>query len=270
MNKLKRIVLMPLIIILIFVGGTYAIQVKSVNNDLKSIETKVIRFHVIANSDSIEDQALKLKVRDKVLEYISPKLKESVNIEESRKILKENDESIIKICETVIENSGFSYGVKTTLSKENFPVKSYGNITLPQGNYEAYRILIGNGNGKNWWCVMFPPLCFVDITKGEVSYDKTKAQMEKVLSDEEYSLVENRQPKEKIQVKFKVLEIIKDVKISYDKAKTQIQNGLSVKENDVVKNRKPKEKIQINNTSRGNSSEPMSIIHENRVNRELF
>jgi stage II sporulation protein R len=212
MNKLKRILCMLLILIIIFVGVVYASDINSANKDLKSIESKLIRFHVIANSDSVEDQALKLKVRDKVLEYISPKLKESNSIEASRKILKENDENIIKICETVIKNNGYVYGVKTTLSEENFPVKSYGNITLPQGNYEAYRILIGSGNGKNWWCVMFPPLCFVDITKGEVSYDKTKAQMQKVLSSKEYDMVENRKPKGKIQVKFKVLEILKNFK----------------------------------------------------------
>jgi stage II sporulation protein R len=232
MSKLKRILCMSLVLIIIFVGVVYASEVNNDNKDLKSIESKLIRFHVIASSDSIEDQALKLKVRDKVLEYISPKLKESNSIEESRKILKENDENIIKICETVIRNNGYVYGVKTTLSKENFPVKVYGNITLPQGNYEAYRILIGDGNGKNWWCVMFPPLCFVDISKGEVSYDKTKAQMENVLSSKEYAMVENRKPKEKIKVKFKLIEIIRNFRSK-------------------------------------NSPKPMGIIYENQSSREL-
>jgi len=252
MNKLKRILCMLLILIIIFVGGAYASEVKNANDNLRSLESKVIRFHVIANSDSIEDQALKLKVRDKVLEYISPKLKESNSIEASRKILKENDKNIIKICETVIKNSGYVYGIKTTLSKENFPVKSYGNITFPQGKYEAYRIVIGKGNGKNWWCVMFPPLCFVDITKGEVSYDETKAQMQKVLSSEEYDMVDNRRPKEKIQVKFKVLEMFKNVK-------AQIQKDLSKKESNSIKNIPSKK-----------STEPTIIIHKNRVESEMF
>lgn len=245
MNKLKKIMYVLLIIAIILEGGAYvsnASEVRNADKDLKSIENKVIRFHVLANSDSVEDQALKLKVRDKVLEYISPKLKESNSIQESRKILKENDDIIIKICETVIKNNGYVYDVKTTLSKENFPVKSYGIITLPQGNYEAYRILIGSGNGKNWWCVMFPPLCFVDITKGQISYDKTKVQMQKVLSSEEYGMVENREPKQKIEVKFKLLEIFKEGEVSFDKVKAHVQKMLSSEENAIVENTKLKEK----------------------------
>jgi len=78
-----------------------------------------------------------------------------------------------------------------TLDKENFPVKTYGNITLPQGEYEAYRIIIGTGEGQNWWCVMFPPICFVDITKGEVAYEETEEEMKKVLDDEEFNMVDN-------------------------------------------------------------------------------
>jgi len=282
MNKLKKIMCILLILTIIFAGGAYvsnASQVKSYDEDLKSIENKVIRFHVLANSDSVEDQALKLKVRDKVLEYISPKLKESTSIESSRKILKENDENIIKICENVIKNSGYFYAVKTTLSKENFPVKSYGNITFPQGNYEAYRILIGTGDGKNWWCVMFPPLCFVDITKGEVSYDETKAEMQKVLSRDEYDMVENTKPKEKIQVKFKLLEIINSVK-------EQIQKDLSNEKYGMVKNTKPKEKVQVKSNANKtipskqkhesniiineNSVRSIPKIHRNRVESEMF
>lgn len=156
-----------------------------------SIENKIIRFHVIANSDKAEDQALKLKVRDKVLEYIAPKLKTSKSIEESRQILMQNDTSIQKIADKVIKDNGYSYKSVTMLSKENFPVKTYGNITLPQGEYEAYRIIIGNGSGKNWWCVMFPPLCFIDITKGEVSYKETEKAMKEVLSQNEYEEVDN-------------------------------------------------------------------------------
>ncbi|MFL0267173.1 stage II sporulation protein R [Candidatus Clostridium radicumherbarum] len=156
-----------------------------------SIENKIIRFHVIANSDKAEDQALKLKVRDKVLEYIAPKLKTSKSIEESRQILMQNDTNIQKIADKVIKDNGYSYKSVTMLSKEDFPVKTYGNITLPQGEYEAYRIIIGNGSGQNWWCVMFPPLCFIDITKGEVSYKETEKAMKEVLSQNEYEEVDN-------------------------------------------------------------------------------
>lgn len=178
----------------------------------QTIEKKVIRFHVIANSDSNEDQALKLKVRDKVLEYIYPKLKDSKNLDESRNILKENDEEIKKVAQDVIMNSGYNYSVNTTLDMENFPIKSYGNITLPQGKYEAYRIIIGSGEGRNWWCVMFPPLCFIDITKGQVANTETEKEMKRVLTDKEYKLIDNTSSQNKsIQVRFKAVDMIKKI-----------------------------------------------------------
>lgn len=172
-------------------GNVNANKMEQTNDVVDEINTKLIRFHVIANSDSDEDQNLKLKVRDKVLEYISPKLKNSQSIEQSRKIIKENDNNIRAIAGDTIKKNGYNYGVKTVLGFENFPVKTYGNITLPQGNYEAYRIIIGEGKGRNWWCVMFPPLCFIDITKGQVAYKETEKEMKKVLSDKEYEEIDN-------------------------------------------------------------------------------
>lgn len=189
----------------------------------ESIESKLIRFHVIANSDTAADQALKLKVRDKVLAYISPKLKESNSIEESRKILLANDDKIKKIAQEVIKSNGYKYSIETTLSKHKFPVKTYGNITLPQGEYEAYRIIIGNGSGQNWWCVMFPPLCFIDISKGETSYEETEKTMKQVLSEKEYESVDNtstdfddqtkeeENDDEKVVIKFKIVEIFHNI-----------------------------------------------------------
>lgn len=159
---------------------------------VEEISEKLIRFHVIANSDREDDQALKLKVRDEVLKYIQPKLKDSKSIEQSREILKNEDKKILDIANEVIKANGYSYNTESTLSKEYFPVKTYGNITLPQGEYEAYRIIIGTGEGKNWWCVMFPPICFVDITKGEVAYEETEKEMKEVLDDKEFEAVNNR------------------------------------------------------------------------------
>ncbi|QAA31415.1 stage II sporulation protein R [Clostridium manihotivorum] len=181
-----------------------------VSNDIKD---KLIRFHVIANSDDKKDQELKLKVRDEILNYISPKLKDSKSIDESRKILKENDEKIKQIAAKVIKDNGYRYSVTSTLDHENFPVKTYGNITLPQGDYEAYRVIIGEGKGQNWWCVMFPPLCFIDITKGQVSYDQTEKQMKRVLTDKEYEEVNNQKSKDKDKIifTFKVKEMFDNI-----------------------------------------------------------
>jgi stage II sporulation protein R len=204
MKKFVTISLALIIIIYIAINGNSA-SVKATQSDVAG---KLIRFHVIANSDDKVDQKLKLKVRDSVLKYITPKLSNCKNIEESRKIINNENKNIKKIAETVIKKNGFKYSVVAKLSEENFPVKTYGNITLPQGKYEAYRIIIGTGTGQNWWCVMFPPLCFVDITKGNVSYQKTEKEMKTVLSDDEYNLVDNTVESNKIVVKFKLVEIL--------------------------------------------------------------
>ncbi|MCB2341888.1 stage II sporulation protein R [Clostridium estertheticum] len=193
------------VMIIIFIAlNSTSLSGKASQSDVAS---KLIRFHVIANSDDKIDQNLKLKVRDSVLKYISPKIVDCKNIKESRKIINNENKNIKKIAERIIKENGFKYSVATSLSEEYFPVKTYGNITLPQGKYEAYRIIIGTGKGKNWWCVMFPPLCFVDITKGNVSYEKTEKEMKTVLSDDEYKMVDNTVSSKKIIVKFKLGEI---------------------------------------------------------------
>ncbi|OOB76307.1 peptidase [Clostridium haemolyticum] len=197
---------------MILCGSILVVSYIKADASQKSIANKLIRFHVIANSDSTEDQALKLKVRDEILEYISPKLKNSKSIEESRQIIKENSEVINAIAKKTIQKNGYTYTVKTELSHENFPVKTYGDITLPQGDYEAYRVIIGNGKGHNWWCVMFPPLCFTDITKGEVELQKTDEMMKKTLTKEEYKLVNNKyEENNEIIFKFKIIEKLKNI-----------------------------------------------------------
>lgn len=175
--------------------------------DYDSVKDELIRFHVIANSDSREDQELKLKVRDEVIEYLEPLLKKSKSIEESRKIIKQNNKKVISIAKKVVKDNGYSYNVQTELSRENFPEKVYGKIVLPQGEYEAYRILIGNASGQNWWCVMFPPLCFVDVTKGSVAYNETERRMDEVSKNKK--IEENTD--EEYELKFKIVEVLKDV-----------------------------------------------------------
>lgn len=200
-------------IITIILGIILGVSYIKADASQKTIANKLIRFHVIANSDTTEDQALKLKVKDEILAYIAPKLKESESIDESRKIIGENNEVIKEIANKVIKENGYNYSVDAKLSHEDFPVKSYGNITLPQGNYEAYRVIIGNGEGRNWWCVMFPPLCFTDITRGEIAYKETEQEMKKVLTNEEYEIVDNNESKEnKIVFKFKIAETIKSIR----------------------------------------------------------
>lgn len=178
--------------------------------DYNNVKDEIIRFHVLANSDSKEDQELKLKVRDEVIKYLEPLLKNSKSIDESREILNKNNSKVINIANKVIKDNGYSYTVKTELKKENFPEKVYGNIILPQGEYEAYRILIEKAKGQNWWCVMFPPLCFVDVTKGEVAYEETEKRMEEALKNDGKKVV-LEEGKDDVKMKFKVVEIFENI-----------------------------------------------------------
>lgn len=156
----------------------------------EDIADKLIRFHVIANSDSDEDQALKLKVRDRVIEELSVKLNEAKTLDEARNILVENIDFVNDVAKEVVIENNYNYDIKTTLSNENFPDKIYGDYVFPQGNYEAFRVIIGSGSGHNWWCVMFPPLCFVDETKSEVDSEKLESSVDSLMSDEKTTEVE--------------------------------------------------------------------------------
>jgi len=198
---MKKFIAIILLVFTVFLfinsknDNTYAMK--------KDISNKLIRFHVIANSDSEDDQNLKLKVRDAVIKKMNSKFIGITNLKESEKIIKESIPEIQKIAQDTVYANGKNYGVKVTYGRFDFPTKYYDTITLPAGNYNALRIVIGKGEGKNWWCVMFPPLCFVDITHG-LSSDETKRELSKYLSEDELSMIETNKP----QVKFKIVEVL--------------------------------------------------------------
>ncbi|HHV64381.1 MAG TPA: stage II sporulation protein R [Peptococcaceae bacterium] len=123
----------------------------------------IIRFHVLANSDSAEDQNLKYAVRDAILKQIGPRLAESTSLEQSREIIREVETELLTVAEEVVKEWGKDYPVTMEYGKKVFPTKSYGNIVLPGGTYEAVQVKIGEARGANWWCVLFPPLCFVNV-----------------------------------------------------------------------------------------------------------
>ena len=170
----------------------------------EEVADKLIRFHVIANSDSEEDQTLKLKVRDKIIDKMSIKLESVESLDDAREILNSSIEEVNSIAKEVIAEEGFDYDVKTMLSNENFPDKIYGDYIFPQGNYEAYRVIIGSGEGQNWWCVMFPPLCFVDESKNIVDTKK----LDENIANIEGKTEENKKDNDKqVIFKFKVVEV---------------------------------------------------------------
>lgn len=174
----------------------------------EGIAKEIIRFHVLANSDSDEDQALKLKVKNAVVEGLKEPLEEAENIEEARNIVNQNISLVTQIALNIIKEEGYDYGVNVNLSDTYFPTKIYGDMTFPPGIYEALRIEIGEAKGKNWWCVMFPPLCFVDGTYSVVP-EKSKEQLKYVLTEDEYASLA-KEGKLKVKAKFKVQEVMKE------------------------------------------------------------
>ncbi|PKM94831.1 MAG: stage II sporulation protein R [Firmicutes bacterium HGW-Firmicutes-1] len=155
---------------------------------VEGLSNSLIRFHVIANSDSEEDQSLKVKVKDEVIEMMQVLLQESTSVDASREIILKNMSNIKQTAENVINENNFSDEVTIALQKQEFPLKQYGDIVLPPGEYEALVIRIGAAEGKNWWCVLFPPLCFVDATHGVVD-NQSKQALKDVLSDDEYAAI---------------------------------------------------------------------------------
>lgn len=214
-NKIKiRISILILILITVISAMTISIsgEVKKISTASEDYKDKLIRFHVIANSDSDEDQNLKLKVRDAIIDYLQPKLSNSKSIEESESIIINEYSKLEEISKSIITKNGYDYDVKIGIDYSNFPTKQYSNIVLPAGEYKALRIVIGEGKGKNWWCVMFPPLCFVDEQKGVI--DKaTDDKLKEVLTEEEYELIAQNTRKQvsKAQVKFKIVEVLQNI-----------------------------------------------------------
>ena len=164
----------------------------------------VVRFHVLANSDTTEDQLLKENVRDAVLDYMSPILKDSPSIEETRLRITAHMQEMQAVAEQVVTNWDKDYSIHIELTHEQFPTKSYGDIIFPEGEYEACRILIGEGKGQNWWCVMYPPLCYVDAATGVIPLEGKEA-LQEALTPEQYEIV-SFQADKPFEFRFKLME----------------------------------------------------------------
>ena len=200
---MKKILNFSLLIFLLFLYVFISAQsyVTAVSTNLSEA---VFRLHVIANSDTNEDQALKLKVRDSLLNYMNQLCSNCFTKEDAISIANEHKADFQKIAEqTVIEN-GYNYSVKINIDNFYFPTKNYGDITLPAGLYDALRIELGEAKGQNWWCVMFPSLCFIDISSGIVD-DTAKENLKENLEEESYTVISDHK-KSDIKFKFKLIE----------------------------------------------------------------
>ena len=155
----------------------------------QGIASRVIRLHVIANSDTAEDQALKLKVRDSIIKNLQSSLSETASVRDARRQIITRIPKIQQKAQETVAGAGYGYPVKVTLGNQYFPVKDYGDLRFPAGNYEALCVRIGSAAGHNWWCVLFPSLCFVDETHAVVP-DDSKEKLQDSLSQEEYESLE--------------------------------------------------------------------------------
>ena len=198
--------LMIIVVVSVAVTGFGSMKSMGMSQVQEGISKQIIRFHVRANSDSDDDQALKLKVKDRVVTYMQPLLAASSGIDESRVILNDHMDDIRDIALETIANNGYDYDVQVYFENSFFPMKSYGDVTFPPGEYEAFRIDIGEHDGKNWWCVLYPPLCFVDAAYG-VLPDDSKDTLKNILTDDEYNAITKTQYK----YRFKYLTFLNDI-----------------------------------------------------------
>ncbi len=194
-------IIISIIFLLLWNISVFAYQCGEIRSD-------VLRLHILANSDSEEDQQLKLKVRDAILEEGFEIFDGSVTIENAVNKISPQMNRIKETAEKIIKENGFNYDVTVTLDEEFFSTRIYNDsVTLPAGKYLALKVVIGSGEGKNWWCVMFPALCLPAAESNQ------REEIDKVLnSDEEEIILESS----KYAVKFKIVEIIESLKEKVD------------------------------------------------------
>lgn len=169
--------------------------------ECSDISNEVFRLHILANSDSDYDQSLKIKVRDKVLEYTEALFENAKSKEEAENVISESLQSISNVAYAEVLENGYTYSVKAEITNMYFATRYYDNYTLPSGMYDALRITIGSGKGQNWWCVMYPSICI--STEAEEQDEKAR----EVFDENQYNIVKN----EKFRYKFKIVEIFEKI-----------------------------------------------------------
>lgn len=195
-KKIKISICVSMIVAIIFSICSFAKTSEQIRSD-------VLRLHVIANSDSSVDQNLKIRLRDFLLEEGKSIFDGSVNVENAVKKIEPQIPALEKSAKEFIRASEFDYDVKISLSREYFTTRTYETVTLPAGKYLALRVIIGSGEGHNWWCVMFPPMCVTAADK--------KDEIENIFTEDEIKLVESSP---KYEIRFKVVEICEVIKES--------------------------------------------------------
>lgn len=213
--KNKRIFLAAVLIGLagtLFLTGLRIMTLRRENEELKNrleqeiqqgIAGEIFRLHVIANSDTQKDQELKLEVKNQVVDFLEETVGETHSAEETKEAVLTHLAQIEEEARDTVEEKGYDYPVQAVVEKTYFPEKTYGDCTFPAGEYEALVIRIGDAKGKNWWCVLYPSLCFLDDTYAVVTEEK-KEELQKVLTREEFlEVMQSPQEKKKVRIGFR-------------------------------------------------------------------
>lgn len=205
------IILTAFFIILCFMGSTM-LYMKQENRQIQErlereiqqgISKNVFRLHVIANSDKETDQKLKLKVKTGVVEYLKTVVGENSTLENTKEAVLTHLPEIEEKAEEIVQKQGFDYPVRAVVERTYFPDKTYGDCTFPAGEYEALNVRIGEAAGRNWWCVLYPSLCFLNDTYAVVTREK-KEELKSILTEEEFQeILQNPQEKRKVRIGFR-------------------------------------------------------------------
>ena len=207
MRHINRARFFALVMSLILIFTLLISYARAIGSD---ISNSVLRLHILANSNTNKDQQLKIAVRNRVLDETRDIFKNARSAKESARIAEKNSAFIQSIAEDEIQKHGFSYPVTVSVEKAAFPTKTYGGITLPSGKYTAVRIKIGEAAGENWWCVMYPSLCFADGVMS--ASDEAKETLEKSLSEDSYNIVTGKDDGAiPVEIRFKIVEIFQNL-----------------------------------------------------------
>lgn len=213
-EKIKRTIKFVAVAVLMIVTVTAISTAVYADEVFEDISGNVVRLHVIANSDTESDQQLKLKVRDTIVEYTRQSLKNCKNQDEVMKSLRNDSENIKAIAEKCLRDEGSSYSAYVTVGEFDFPTKNYGKYCFPQGEYQSLRIVIGEGVGKNWWCVLFPPLCYV--SENAVNVDgKAEADLKENLSSEAFDTIKGETDNTETSAVKGASGVSSEVKVTY-------------------------------------------------------
>ena len=188
---MKKIKALALILIMILCGAAFArgMQVEAKANAVQEkLSGEVFRFHVLANSDSKEDQRVKREVRDEVLTYMEDNMTASPTVDEAKQWVQAHLDELEATAESVLVREGMPYHARAVVRTCYFPDKRYGDVFFPKGYYEALRIELGSAEGHNWWCVLYPNLCFTDATYTAVG-EEGKEELRNVLAEDAYEMV---------------------------------------------------------------------------------